>query len=168
MGRNMNTNMNTNRRNVNRNTYADNVYVYGNTARRLDVQREYEEQQESQRRTLSNEARKNREKAKQMSLGYIFFVAVAFAMCVVVLMGYINLQSEINALDKEIAKQEKLLNTLLKDNAEAEARIDAALDLEQIKYVAITQLGMVYPEEGQVITYEGVDYDYVRKVGDGN
>ncbi len=150
-----------------RNTYASNVYVYDNTARKLDVQREYEEQA-PQRRQLSNEVRRNREKAKNMSFGYILFVAAALAMCVVVIMGYIKLESEINSLDKEIAQQDKLLNTLRVDNAEALTRIDAAIDLEEIRYVAITQLGMVYPEEGQVITYEGVDYDYVRKVGDGN
>lgn len=154
-------------RNTYESTYESDIYVYGNTARRLDVQREYEEQL-PQRRQLGNEARKNRERAKNLSLGYILFVVAAVVMSVVILMGYIGLMSEINSLRKETAQQEKTLNTMRVDNDEALTRIDASLDLEHIKYVAITQLGMVYPKEGQVITYEGVDYDYVRKVGAGD
>lgn len=154
-------------RNVNRNTYANNVYVYGNAARKLDVQREYEEQ-ESQRRVLSNEARKNREKAKHMSLGYIVFLLAAFSVSAVVLISYIRLNAEITTLTQQIAQQEKVLNNMRIDNTEAMTRIESAIDLEQIKIVAITQLGMTYPEEGQIVSYEGVNYDYVRKVADGN
>ena len=47
-------------------------------------------------------------------------------------------------------------------------RIESAIDLEEIKRVAIAELGMTYPKEGQIVTYGSVDYDYVRKVSDGN
>lgn len=154
-------------RHVNRNTYANNVYVYENTARRLDVQREYEEQA-PQRRVLSNQARKNREKAKHMSLGYIVFLLAAFSISAVVLISYIRLNAEITTLTQQISQQEKILNNLRIDNTEAMTRIESAIDLEQIKMVAITQLGMTYPKEGQIVSYEGVNYDYVRKVADGN
>lgn len=154
-------------RHTNRNTYANNVYVYGNTARRLDVQREYEEQA-PQRRQLSNQARKNREKAKHMSLGYIVFLLAAFSVSAVVLISYIRLNAEITTLTQQIAQQEKELNNLRVDNTEAMTRIESSIDLEEIKCVAITQLGMTYPKEGQIVSYEGVSYDYVRKVADGN
>lgn len=153
------------KRQTNRNTYASNVYLYGNTARRLDVQRELEE---PQRRVLSNEARKNREKAKHMSLGYIVFLLAAFSVAAVVLISYIRLNAEITTLTQQIAQQEKELNTLRVDNTEAMTRIESSIDLEEIKRVAITQLGMTYPEEGQIVSYQGVNYDYVRKVADGN
>ncbi len=150
---------------TNRNTYANNVYLYGNTARRLDVQRELEE---PQRKILSNEARKNREKAKHMSLGYIVFLLAAFSVAAVVLISYIRLNAEITTLTQQIAQQEKELNNLRVDNTEAMTRIESSIDLEEIKRVAITQLGMTYPEEGQIVSYQGVNYDYVRKVADGN
>lgn len=148
-----------------RNTYASNVYVYGNTARKLDVQRQFEE---PQRRTLSNEARKNREKAKHMSLGYIAFLMAAFFVAGVVLIGYIQLNAEITTLTETIAGQEKALNNLRIENAETLSRIESSIDLEEIKRVAIQELEMTYPKEGQIVSYEGVAYDYVRKVSDGN
>ena len=150
---------------TNSNTYANNVYVYGNTARKLNVQRQFEE---SQRRTLSNEARKNREKAKHMSLGYIAFLMAAFFVAGVVLIGYIQLNAEITTLTETIAAQEKQLNNLRIENTENLSRIESSIDLEEIKRVAIQELGMTYPQEGQIVAYEGVTYDYVRKVSDTN
>ena len=158
---------NNTRRNVNRNTYASNMYVYDNTARRLDVQREYEEQMQPQKR-LSNQARKNREKAAHMSLGYIFFLVVAMSVAAVTLLSMLSRGAEITNLKKVIAQQEKQLNTMRVDNTEMQTRIDTSLDLEEIKYIALTELGMTYPEEGQIVSYAGVDYDYVRRVEDGN
>jgi len=43
-------------------------------------------------------------------------------------------------------------------------RIESSIDLDEIKRVAIAELGMTYPKEGQIITYQAAGYDYVRKV----
>lgn len=161
MARRMETQVNR----TNRNTYASNGYVYGNTVRKLDVQRQLEE---PQRKVLSNQARKNREKAKHMSLGYIVFLIAAFSMAGVILINYIKLNAEIITLNEHIAGQEKILNELRIDNTEALSRIESSIDYEEIKRVAIQELGMTYPVEGQIIAYEGVTYDYVRRVADSN
>ncbi len=142
-----------------------NMYVYGSAAPKYDIPRQLEE---PQRRVLSNEARKNRERAKYMSLGYVVFLIAALMVAGVVLIGYIRLQADITTLSGEIARQEKLINSLRVENEEALARIEMAVDLELIKQVAIQELGMKYPEEGQIITYENVGYDYMRRVSDGN
>lgn len=142
-----------------------NMYVYGSAAPKYDIPRQLEE---PQRRVLSNEARKNREKAKYMSLGYVVFLIAALMVAGVVLIGYIRLQADITTLSGEITRQEKLINSLRVENEEALARIEMAVDLELIKQVAIQELGMTYPEEGQIITYENVGYDYMRRVSDGN
>ena len=68
----------------------------------------------------------------------------------------------------EITRQERLINSLRVENEEALSRIERSVDLELIKQVAIRELGMTYPKEGQIITYENVGYDYMRKVSDGN
>ena len=47
-------------------------------------------------------------------------------------------------------------------------RIESRLDLEEVKRVAIGELGMTYPKEGQIITYEAVDYDFARRVKEDN
>lgn len=152
-------------RQVNRNTYAGNGYVYGNTAVKPDIRRQLEE---PRKKTLSNQARKNREKAKHMSLGYIVFLLLAFSVAAVVLIGYIRLNADITTLNEEIAKQEKVLNTMRVQNDENLTRIESSIDIEEIKRVAIQELGMTYPKEGQIISYAGVTYDYVRKVDDSN
>lgn len=139
----------------------NNTYVYGNTARRLDVQRQLEEEP---RRRLSHETRKNREKARHMSMGYVAFLTVAFCTCAFILINYIQLQAELTNRTKGIAILESELNTMKLTNDEAYSRITSSIDLEEIKRVAIGELGMTYAEEGQIITYDSVENDYMRQV----
>ena len=49
-------------------------------------------------------------------------------------------------------------------NDEEYNRIVNSIDLEEIKRIAMGELGMVYAQEGQVITYENKGYDYMRQV----
>jgi len=146
-------NNNYNRRN--------NTYVYGNTVRKLDVQRQIEE---PQRRQLSREVQVNRAKAKHMNLGYVVFLVAALAMAAVILISYVRVQAEITTMTEYIAKQEKVLNNLKISNDEALTRIDSRLDLEEVKRVAIGELGMTYPEAGQIVAFTSVDNDYFRRV----
>lgn len=140
-------------------------YVYGNTVRKLDVQREMEQ---PRRRVLSNTTRKNRDKARHMSLGYVAFLVLAMCVAGYVLVHYIQLQADITTVTERIARQEQELNNLKVANDEDLSRITSGVDLEEVKRVAIGELGMVYPEEGQIVTYSNEGYDYVRKVDNGN
>ena len=137
-------------------------YVYGSAAPKLNVQQEMEQQP---RRALSNATRKNRDKARHMSLGYVLFLVLA--MCVA---GYvlIQLQADITTATERIASQEKELNNLKVTNDEELSRITSSIDMEEVKRVAIGELGMVYPQEGQIITYSNEGKDYVRKVDGSN
>lgn len=146
----------------NRDSYTANSYIQGSAVRKQGFQRQMEEP----KKVLSQEARKNRERAKYMSVGYIAFLVLAFSLSAVVLIGYIRLNADITSLNEEIARQEKILNNMRVDNTEAMTRIESSINLEEIKQIAIQELGMVYPKEGQIITYSGVAYDYVRKVSD--
>ena len=167
-------------RNDNRTGYASerrqNDYVYGNVAydirtyetttegtaaRDLSIQRQLEQEP---RRKLSNETRKNREKARHMSLGYVLFLMAALCTSAVVLINYIQLQSELTARTENITRLEKQLNSAKLTNDEAYNRITRNVDLEEIKRVAIGELGMVYAEEGQIVTYSNVGNDYMRQV----
>lgn len=152
--------VNTNRTNTYRGT-RNSAYVYGNTARRLDVQRQLEQEP---RRQLSHETRKNREKAHHMNLGYVVFLMAAFGTCAFMLINYIQLQSELTNRTRGLATLESRLNTLRLENDETYSRITSSIDLEEIKRVAIGELGMTYAEEGQIITYSSVTNDYMRQV----
>lgn len=140
-------------------------YVYGNTAQKPDVQREMERQP---RRVLSNTTRKNRDKARHMSLGYVAFLVLALCVAGYVLIHYLQLQADITTMTERIAKQEQELNNLRVSNDEELSRITSSVDLEEVKRVAIGILGMVYPEEGQIIPYSNEGQDYVRKISGSN
>ena len=142
-------------RNYRQNTERS-AYVYGNTVRKLDIQRQMEE---PQKKALSREVQVNRAKAKHMNLGYVLFLVAALATAAVVLIGYIRVQAEITTVTEYVAKQEKVLNNLRISNDEMLTRIESRLDLE---------LGMTYPEEGQIIAYKSVDYDFARRVTEDN
>ena len=138
-----------------------NTYVYGNTVRKLDVQRQIAE---PQKRQLSREVQVNRAKAKHMNFGYVVFLVAALTMAAVILISYVRVQAEITTMTEYIAKQEKVLNNLKISNDEALTRIDSRLDLEEVKRVAIGELGMTYPQEGQIVAFTSVDNDYFRRV----
>lgn len=141
------------------------AYIHGNAVRQMDVRRQLEE---APRRELHSVTRMNRDKAKHMSIGYVAFLSLALFVAGFVLIQYIQLQASITTKTEFITSQEKILNNMKVDNDEELSRINSRIDLEEIKRVAIGELGMVYPKEGQIITYEKVEYDYVRKLSDSN
>lgn len=140
-----------------------NVYIYDNVARDLNVRRQLEEEP---RKQLSNETRKNRDKALHMNLGYVFFLMGALCVCAVVLLNYLQLQSDVTTKVKSISKLESDLNTRQLANEEAYNRIVSNVNLEEIRKIAIGELGMTYAGEGQIITYESAGYDYMRRVSE--
>lgn len=137
-------------------------YIEGNTVRKMDVRRAIEEEP---RKRLSNEARKNRDRAYHMNLGYVAFLALAMLIAGYVLIGYIQMQADLTAQIEEIAVLESRLNSLRLSNDEELSRINSSIDLEEIKRIAIGELGMVYATEGQIINYTNEGSDYVRQVG---
>ncbi len=52
------------------------------------------------------------------------------------------------------------------DNDERYSRINSDINLEEVRRVAIQELGMQYAKEGQIIIFNGEDNDYVRQTGD--
>ena len=137
-----------------------NLYVYDNTARQLDVRRQLEE---APRRQLSNETRKNRDKAQHMNPGYVFFLLGALCICAIVLINYVQLQSEITTTSNNISVLESNLNTMQLTNDENYNRIVSSIDLEEVRKIAIGELGMTYAKEGQIITYTNNGTDYMRQ-----
>lgn len=143
---------------INRGT--GNTYVYGSAAPKYDVRRQLEEP----KRQLSNETRKNREKARNMSLGYVVFLMGALCMAGMILINYIQLQADVTNTIKHISRLESQLNTAKIANDEEYNRIINNIDLEEIKRIAIGELGMTYAKEGQIITYTNTGNDYMRQV----
>lgn len=155
------------RRRINTNTrrYDDRPrkisYLEGSAARELREGVDIREIPRKKR--LSNTARKNRERATHMNLGYVLFLSVAMVFAVVTLCSYIELQSDITNCVDAISELESRYNNLKLANDEEYNRINSSIDLEQIKAVAIGELGMTYAKEGQIIQVEDSETDYVRQ-----
>lgn len=119
--------------------------------------------EEAPKKKPNHTARKNREKAVQMNFGYVVFLVGALALTAVVLIRYINLQSDITNSVKRVSRMESELHALRQDNDEYENRINSSVDLEEVKRIAICELGMKYASEGQIIRVAGGGDDYARK-----
>ena len=52
------------------------------------------------------------------------------------------------------------------DNDETYSRISSNVNLEEVRRIAIQELGMQYADEGQIIIFDGEDSDYVRQTGE--
>lgn len=137
------------------------LYVYGNTAQKLNVQRQWETEP---RRQVQPAVRKNREKAHHMSAGYVIFLAVAMCAAALILVNYIQLQAELTNRTRSVAVKESELNSLRVANDEDYSRIVSSIDLEEIKRIAIGELGMTYAQEGQIVLYTNEGNDYMRQV----
>lgn len=143
-------------------TYRD-IYVDGNTARELDVRTAIHEKP---KKALSNTVRKNREKARHMSIGYVMFLAAALVVSGLILINYIQMQFDMSDHVKEIAELENQLNVMKQLNDDEYTRIVSNIDLEEIKRIAIGELGMIYATEGQIIPFTNEGSDYVRQYAD--
>ena len=139
-------------------------YVYGNTARKVEIQRQL---QEPPKKPVQNEVRKNREKAHHMSMGYVLFLAAALVVAGLILVNYVQLQAELTNLTKINASRVSELSSLRLANDEAYNRVLNSIDLEEVKRIAIGELGMVYAQEGQIYNYTSKGNDYMRKVTEG-
>lgn len=139
-------------------------YIYGNTVQKPDLRRQL---QEEPRRQLSHETRKNRDKARHMSMGYVLFLVTALCTAGSILLNYIQLQSDLTNKMKRISQLESQLNSVRLSNDEEYNRIVNGIDLEEIKRIAIGELGMTYASEGQIITYSNAGNDYMRQVTEG-
>ena len=101
-----------------------------------------------------------------MNIGSVLSMAIAMVAAGFILTWYLTLQSDITNSVKHIAALESELNQLRRDNDENYSRITSNVDLEEVKRVAIQELGMTYAREGQIVIFNGEGSDYVRQTGD--
>lgn len=139
-----------------------NVYVQGTAVRRLETAPQVRQPKTG----VSNTTRKNREKARHMNPAYVLFLCVALVATGIILVNYIGLQSDITSSVKRISVLESELNELKLANDEEYIRVNSSIDLEEIRRIAIQELGMQYAEEGQIITFSGESNDYVKQMAD--
>ena len=140
-------------------------YVSGNAVRKSEVRRRPEE---APVRQVQPAVRKNREKARRMSAGYVIFLAAAMCAVAFILVNYVQLQAELTSRIRQVSTKESELNSLKSENDEEYNRIINSINLEEIKRIAIGELGMIYAQEGQIVRYSNKNNDYMRQVPRSN
>ena len=140
--------------------YGD--FVYGSAAPKIDIKRQLEEA--PARHITSEITKKNRAKQYAWSTAYIIVLTVCMGMMVAMLMYRVKLAAMVTSQVDTINTLEKQLNDLRMDNDEGWSRVSNSIDMEEIKRIAIGELGMTYAQEGQIVTYVDEGMDYMRKV----
>ena len=140
--------------------YGD--FVYGSAAPKIDIRRQIEET--PVRHTTSEITKKNRARQYAWSTAYIVVLTVCMGMMVAMFMYRVKLAAMVTSQVDTINTLEKQLNDLRMDNDEEWSRVSNSIDMEEIKRIAIGELGMTYAQEGQIITYVDEGVDYMRKV----
>lgn len=107
---------------------------------------------------------RNRERQKGMSPVIIMLFVTAFVIIGVICAQYLSVQSQLTSAISEVASKQTQLQTLKASNDETLNEIEASINLDEIKYKAITELGMSYAQDDQIITYSNDDSDYVHQV----
>lgn len=142
-----------------------NSYVYGNTAPNLDIKSALEEKSENIK-LVELESENIRRKKTHMNFMYVLFLVAALTVTGYALVSYLKLQSEITESVENISTYESRLNKLTLANDDKYSKMVEAVDLDEIRRVAIEELGMVYADDDQIISYTRENSDYVRQVND--
>ena len=142
--------------------YQRHSYIEGNTVRKADTVRELQQPP----RRVNQTVRRNREKALYMNLPYVMFLTAAMVMTALMLIGYLQVQSRLTVSVEKVAKMESQLNDMRLSNDEQLERINSAINMEEIKRIAVEELGMTYAREGQVVRVSAEGSDYVRQLVD--
>lgn len=134
-------------------------YVNGTAVRRLQTADPGREGREA----LPRVHRGARRQTEHMSIGYTLFLALASVLTLWVCAGYLTLQADNTSRGKELAALEKELSDLKVENDDEYNRVTTSVDLEEIRRIAVEELGMVYASADQVVLYDGRGSDYVKQ-----
>ncbi|MCI9547362.1 MAG: hypothetical protein HFH60_11870 [Lachnospiraceae bacterium] len=136
------------------------AYIDGNTVRRIQT---LPQEAPMKKQTVSRAARKNRERAQSMSKVFVVFLAAVSVAVLWTCVRFLQLKSRITSSIQTIAELETEYSQLKADNDAYESQMNVSVDLEQVKKTAMGRLGMKYPAENQIITYQLEKGSYVRQ-----
>lgn len=140
-------------------------FVEGNTVRKLsvapDIRREGYEQPSPRR-----QEQRHPKTLSSMNFTSLLVLTVAIITTLYVSVEYLKMQSSVHTMEKKIIKLEKTLTAMKNENDAKYTQIDEAYDLAYVYNVAVEELGMVYPNKNDVVTYKSSADDYVIQFED--
>ena len=141
-------------------------YENGSAARKLQPQWETQEIKRPQR-TEKQEAQPKVRVVSGIDLISALFLMGAIIATLFVCVNYLKIQSDVVILNKSIGALEKQITSLDKENDALAAVLEnETYDLETIYQMAVGVLGMVYPNNNEVIYYNNESTGYFRQYQD--
>ena len=139
-------------------------YEYGSAVRQLNIAEPLKTPDESQQtqKEINREIRRQRQKQIRRNNKINLMYTVAFFICY----QYLNVQAAAKTNSDMIAELKSELSTLKENNDVLESDINASIDYDAIYDTAVNEVGMVYPEKKQVITYDSKESEYVKQYKD--
>lgn len=149
-------------------------YTEGSAVRKQYVEPDYEipEQEEPRREyglpSYAKVRKAKEQKGLRFSMHPVFavFLGAAVVATLLACCKVLSMQSEVTNQSDTITILQAQVEALEEDNNAYETRIQNSVNLDEIRDIAINQLGMVYPTEGQVVYYDLTESDYVRQYQD--
>lgn len=135
-------------------------YTYGNVVRKPE---QTFTRKSNLRAVEGGYIKTNNEVRTGITAGYVIFLVIMMVFTGFSCFNYLELTSGISNDLKQIAALEAEYTSIKAENDDYENRINGAIDLENIKKRAMSDLGMQYAEDSQIVTYESDDTDYVRQ-----
>ena len=141
-------------------------YENGSAARQLQPQWEQEEIRRP-RRVEQPEIQPKVKIGQGIDLISAMFLMCAIVATLFVCVNYLKVQSDVVQLNKSISKLEKEITGLEKENdALAVVLENEKYDLETVYRMAVGVLGMVYPNNNEIIYYNNESEGYFRQYQD--
>ena len=157
-------------------------YVYGNAAPDLfgeeEEERERLARREARRRERERRAREElrheealqrRRELRHAQARVRFSVAITMLMMTVLtaaIIGYVRLLSSVTVSSRKISTLETQIEKQRTLNDQRLEEIDASINMDEIRSIAINELGMKYADEDQIKTYSSQADDYVHQVAE--
>ncbi len=146
--------------------YYTTGYENGSAARK--IQPEWQQEEVRRPRKLEQPELQPKVKIKQgIDLVSALFLMCAIVATLLVCVNYLKVQSDVVQLNKSISNLEKEIISLEKENNALEAVLEnEKYDLETVYQMAVGALGMVYPNNNEVIYYNNEAQGYYRQYQD--
>jgi len=142
------------------------TYVDGNTVRKIEMIPEEPVRKHAHREQTGRKNRKARQKALQLNVGYALFLTLIMGLLLFGCIKYLQIQATVTSTMRSINAMESQLSDLKAENDAEYNRVAAAENLDEIRKIAMEELGMVYASESQVVHYDSKNTDYVRQYQD--
>lgn len=147
--------------------YKRGYMVDGTAARQLQVVPDYEREQVQ---IVQPKITEKTKRAPKVSHGIDFLsmtlLVAAMAITLYLCYNYLQVQGNIVQLERDMLVLEQQINTVTAENAALEDGLDGQVNWDEVYLTAVGELGMVYPNQNEVITYKSTDNGHVIQYQD--